>query len=254
MTDPASGEAAGGTADGATSSAVRWAVVIPVKPAAVGKSRLADGLPDGVDRVALARAIALDTIAAAAQASRVDEVVVVTADDEVDAAASALDRVRVVRETEPRGLDAAVAAGVAAAGATGVAGGGATGVAGGVAPGRWRAALLGDLPALAPGDLAAALARGAAVERGVVADYEGTGSTLITAGPGVPWVSAFGVDSFARHRAQGFVALDVSADSTLRRDVDTAAHLSAAALLGVGSRTAAVLGTSLLPGPTESLA
>ena len=40
-----------------------WAVIIPVKPTAVGKSRLE--LPT-VDRVTLARAIALDTIAAAA--------------------------------------------------------------------------------------------------------------------------------------------------------------------------------------------
>ncbi len=226
----------------ASSGAVRWAVVIPVKPAAVGKSRLADGLPGGVDRAALARAIALDTIAAAAQAAGVDEVVVVTADDEVDAAASALARVRVVRETEPRGLDAAVAAGVATV----------------EAPGRGRAAMLGDLPALAPEDLADALERGASVERGVVADSEGTGSTLVTAVPGVPWLSAFGVDSFARHRARGFVALDVPADSTLRRDVDTAAHLAAAAVLGVGSRTAAALGVvpAVIPpsGASESLA
>lgn len=45
-----------------------WAVVIPVKPGAVGKSRLR--LAD-VDRVTLARAIALDTIAAAASCSEV---------------------------------------------------------------------------------------------------------------------------------------------------------------------------------------
>ncbi len=48
-----------------------------------------------------------------------------------------------------------------------------------------RAALLGDLPALRPEDLAAALGPRRPVERAVVADAEGTGSTLVTAGPGV---------------------------------------------------------------------
>jgi 2-phospho-L-lactate guanylyltransferase len=54
-----------------------WAVIIPVKPTAIGKSRL--DLPT-IDRVTVARAIALDTIAAAAACTAVAQVYVVTDD------------------------------------------------------------------------------------------------------------------------------------------------------------------------------
>jgi 2-phospho-L-lactate guanylyltransferase len=104
-----------------------------------------------------------------------------------------------------------------------------------------RAALLGDLPALRPADLAAALVAAASVNRGVVADAEGTGSTLVTAGAGVDWASSFGDGSFARHVALGCVPLDVADGSTLRRDVDTARQLEAAVLLGLGPRTTRLL-------------
>jgi len=190
-----------------------WTVVIPVKPAAQGKSRLTGA----GDRVALARAIALDTIEAACA---VCAVIVVTADSEVAAAARLLGAI-VVEETAPAGLNAAIAAGVDAAG-----------------PGH-RAAMLGDLPALRPADLADALRRAAAFERTVVADAEGTGSTLVTARADVPWAAAFGDGSFARHLALGAVALDAA--PSLRRDVDTPDQLGAAALLGLGPRTAALV-------------
>ncbi|WEG08335.1 2-phospho-L-lactate guanylyltransferase [Microbacterium horticulturae] len=189
-----------------------WAVVIPVKPSAHGKSRLT-----GVDdRAALARAIALDTIEAA---SRACAVVVVTADAEVAAAARALGA-RVVDETAPTGLNAAIAAGVDAAG-----------------PGH-RAAMLGDLPALRPVDLADALRRASALDRAVVPDAEGTGSTLITARAGVAWAAAFGADSLRRHVELGCTVLD--AGPSLRRDVDTPDQLAAAARLGLGVRSTAL--------------
>lgn len=205
-----------------TTGPLAWVVVVPVKPSAIGKSRLAG---TGVDRAALARAIALDTIAAAASTTGVAEVVVVTDDAAVTAEASVLPRVRVVPEGAARGLDAAIAAGAELAGA-----------------GAARAALLGDLPSLRPADLADALQAAASVDRAVVADAEGTGSTLVTAGPGVAWQSAFGEDSFARHRALGCVVPEIPDASTLRRDVDTAAQLKAAQALGLGPRTAALLG------------
>ncbi|WP_313405104.1 NTP transferase domain-containing protein, partial [Aeromicrobium sp.] len=105
-----------------------WTVVIPVKPAEVGKSRL--DMP-GTDRSLLARAIALDTIEAAAEVARV---IVVTADPLIEVAG-----VQVVVEPAPRGIAAAVTDGLAAA------------------PHGRRAVLLGDLPALRPADLAEAL-------------------------------------------------------------------------------------------------
>lgn len=201
-----------------------WVVIVPVKSSDVGKSRLSDAAPD---RAALARALALDTIAAAAAATAVERVIVVTEDSDIAAAVRRMRTVDVVREGDTRGLDAAIATGAAAAGSD--------------VP---RAALLGDLPALRPFDLDTALEAAEAVERGVVADAEGEGSTLVTARAGATWLSAFGEDSFSRHKLLGCTPLDVPADSTLRRDVDTAEQLAAASALGLGERTAAVLASS----------
>lgn len=216
-----------------TRDAGGWAVVVPVKPAERGKSRLE--VP-GVDRVALARAIALDTIAAAAACELVDRVHVVTDDAELPLHAAGIAGLRWIPESETRarlaadghgvapGLDGAVALGAHAAGER-----------------MPRAALLGDLPALRPADLAEALRAAASVERGVVPDADGTGSTLVTARSGLAWGSAFGDGSYAQHVALGCVPLPVADASTLRRDVDTAAQLGAAASLGLGPRTAALL-------------
>jgi len=201
-----------------------WVVIVPVKSSDVGKSRLSDAAPD---RAALARALALDTIAAAAAATAVERVIVVTEDSDIAAAVRRMRTVDVVREGDTRGLDAAIATGAAAAGSD--------------VP---RAALLGDLPALRPFDLDTALEAAETVERGVVADAEGEGSTLVTARAGATWLSAFGEDSFSRHKLLGCTPLDVPADSTLRRDVDTAEQLAAASALGLGKRTAAVLASS----------
>ena len=181
----------------------------------------------GVDRADLARAIALDTLAAATQCELVLQVVVVTDDATLARHSADIPALRFVPEGDAGGLDAAVAAGVAAVDSSGR---------------MPRAALLGDLPALRPDDLAAALRAAASVDRGVVADAEATGSTLVTARAGVAWSSSFGEGSFARHTASGCTALEIPDASTLRRDVDTAAQLDAAAALGVGPRTAAILG------------
>ncbi|WZH38501.1 MAG: 2-phospho-L-lactate guanylyltransferase [Microbacterium enclense] len=198
-----------------------WFVVVPVKPAALGKTRLTVATSD---REALARAIALDTIAAVASTARVTRVLVVTDDAEVRTQVAQWPAVDVIAEGDVRGLDAAIALGADAAGV-----------------GAARAALLGDVPALRPHDLEAALTLAGDVERGLVSDAEGTGSTLVTARPGAVWVSAFGADSAARHRLLGCTDLAVPRESTLRRDVDTAAQLAEAVALGVGPRTAAVL-------------
>jgi 2-phospho-L-lactate/phosphoenolpyruvate guanylyltransferase len=204
-----------------TPGAPEWVVVVPVKLTALGKSRLGDVV---ADRAALALAIALDTIEAAAAASLVAEVIVVTDDREVMTGIKRMRRVRAVPEGTEPGLNAAIATGARAAGDD-----------------TARAALLGDLPALHPGDLDAALAAAATVERGLVTDAEGTGSTLVTARAGAVWTSAFGENSAERHRLLGCTVLVVPADSTLRRDVDTTEQLAAASALGLGPRTAAAL-------------
>lgn len=198
-------------------------MVVPVKPSARAKSRLD---VEGVGRADLARAIALDTLTAASVCELVAQVVVVTDDATLAREAAMIPALRFVPEGEAGGLDAAVAVGVAA-----------------IDPdGRMpRAALLGDLPALRPDDLAEALRAAASVDRAVVPDAEGTGSTLVTARAGVAWETSFGDGSFARHVALGCEALPIADASTLRRDVDTAAQLTAAAALGLGPRTAALL-------------
>lgn len=206
-----------------SAAAPRWLVVVPVKPSHRGKSRLG---ASGPQRAELARAIALDTLAAAAACPRVAQVVVVSDDPTLARESAMIPALRFVPEGEPEGLDAAVAAGIAA-----------------IDPAARmpRAALLGDLPALRPDDLAEALDLAVAVDRGVVPDAEGTGTTLLTAAAGVPWASAFGEGSLARHAALGHRVLEVADASPLRRDVDTLEQLTAAAAIGVGPRTAALL-------------
>lgn len=178
---------------------LRWTVIIPVKPPAIGKSRLGLGAE-------LARAIALDTVAAVVACEAVERVIVVTAD-----AAFRPPGAEVLPERTPSGIDAAVAAGAALAGIQ--------------AP---RAALLGDLPSLIPQELAAALAAATRHPRAFVPDHEGTGTTIATSSPGVELLTAFGPDSAAKHRALGLVELSLPADSSVRFDVDTPEQLDIA--------------------------
>ncbi|HET6672959.1 MAG TPA: hypothetical protein VFG92_06245, partial [Agromyces sp.] len=74
---------------GAPQPAVRWTVVIPVKAPAGGKTRLAPALDDDV-RVELARAFALDTIAAVQASASVERVIVVGDDPSLAAGAEFL--------------------------------------------------------------------------------------------------------------------------------------------------------------------
>lgn len=185
---------------------MQWTVVVPVKPAAVAKSRLGLG-PQ------LARAIALDTVAAAVACPLVSRVIVVTADP-----AFRPPDAEVVAETAPAGIDAAVRAGAS------------------LAAGGPLAALLGDLPALRPVDLAEALTLAAAHPRAFVADREGVGTTLVTALE-APLITAFGDGSARRHRELGLAPLTPRPASTIEVDVDTVEQLAVATALGLGPAT-----------------
>jgi 2-phospho-L-lactate guanylyltransferase len=156
-----------------------WTVVIPVKPAADGKSRLR--LPPA-HRHAIVRAIALDTIEAAAACDRVARVRVVTADEPLLAAVASHDGVDVVRDSAS-GLGAAIELGLAVTG---------TDLA--------RAVLLGDLPALKPRELSDALSLAARHDLAFVPDADGAGTVLATARAGVPFRPLFGVNSAAAPR------------------------------------------------------
>jgi 2-phospho-L-lactate guanylyltransferase len=198
--------------------AVRWTVVIPVKAPATGKTRLSPALADDA-RALLARAFALDTIAAARAADSVERVIVVGDDPSLADGAEFL--------AEPggaeRGLPPAIRHGIAQARSV-------TPVA--------VAVLLGDLPALTPAELDDALEDAARHPLAFVRDADGTGTTLATAAPGIDLEPHFGPDSAARHAAAGFVELEASAAPGLVRDVDTVDGLSAVLHHGVGDHTA----------------
>ncbi|MBC8994510.1 2-phospho-L-lactate guanylyltransferase [Micromonospora chalcea] len=200
-------------------SEAHWTVVMPVKRLGAAKSRLRGALP-GVPHEELALALAADTLRAARACPAVAGVLVVTDDARVRAAADAAGA-RVAADPGA-GLNAAFRHGAAVAG-----------------PRAAVAGLTADLPALRPAELAAAL-RATQGVRGYVADAPGGGTVLLAAPAGVPLAPRFGPGSAAAHAASG--ALPLAGDwPSLRRDVDTPADLAAAAGLGLGPRTAALL-------------
>lgn len=195
--------------------AARWAAVVPLKRFDAAKSRL------GGAREALARAFALDTLAAVTATPEVDLVVVVTDDPGFEPLGP---DVRVVSQRRP-GLNGAILDGIDRVKAetrdTGI------------------AVLLGDLPALTAFILSSVLRAAASHALAFVPDADGTGTTIVTALEGHPPCTSFGADSASSHEASGHARLDAPARA--RCDVDTDADLRAAVALGVGRHTAAAL-------------
>jgi 2-phospho-L-lactate guanylyltransferase len=196
-----------------------WTAVLPVKRLSAGKSRLRGALPRTAHRD-LALAVALDTVAAVAACPLVHRLVVVTDDPLVRAATTTLGAAA-LPDPPTHTLNTAFTA------AAELASGGAV------------VALTADLPALRPEELAAALRAAEAYPRSFVPDAEGTGTTMLAA-RGVPLDPHFGLESAAAHAASGAARLAGDWPS-LRRDVDTPANLSEAALLGLGPRTGHLL-------------
>ncbi|MFG2575977.1 2-phospho-L-lactate guanylyltransferase [Streptomyces sp. NPDC048481] len=211
---------------------MQWSLVIPLKPLALAKSRLADTAADGL-RPGLALAFAEDTVAAALASPGVRDVAVVT-DDALAARSLAALGARIVPDEPRAGLNAALAHGAAAVRA--------------FRPDSALAALNADLPALRPPELARVLEAAAEFPRAFLADAAAIGTTLLTAAPTSALRPAFGVDSRARHRARGAEELRLDAVDSVRQDVDTGEDLRAALALGVGPRTAAATARLLIPG------
>jgi 2-phospho-L-lactate/phosphoenolpyruvate guanylyltransferase len=203
-------------------AALAWSLVIPVKVLAQAKSRLT-GLPGG-RRSELALAMAADTVAAAVRAEPVAAVLVITDDPDVSAVVSGLGAT-VLADSPAAGLNEALSLGAAYAAARW--------------PERGRAGLAGDLPALQPEDLAAALATAGGLGVAFVPDADGTGTTLYAAVPGAMFRPQFGHESRRRHLASG--AAEITGARGLRRDVDTLDDLGQAAEIGLGPRTSALL-------------
>jgi 2-phospho-L-lactate guanylyltransferase len=191
---------------------MRWTVVLPVKTLPAAKTRLLSASASPAAHRRLVEAVQADTLAAARAAAGVARVLIVT------------DRAGLPDafvQTRP-GLNPALAEAAEHAAQEW--------------PTDGVAALVGDLPALRPDELATALAAAAAHPRSFVPDAAGTGTTLLAARPGIVLQPAFGPGSAARH---GVVAVPLEAGPGLRQDVDTAADLRAAAAVGLGPSTAA---------------
>lgn len=194
-----------------------FALVVPVKPPTVGKSRLTGIEAD--QRRALAQAFALDTVAVCVDLGAAG--VLVTTDDAVFAGRCAALGCATVPDGDTNDLNTAL------------------GQAAAEARRRWPdaapVALCADLPALNAADLAGALAGVAPGTKAFVADATGTGTTLYTSSYD-RFDPRFGAGSRAAHLRAGAREIE-GALTTLRHDVDNLDDLRAAILLGVGPET-----------------
>ena len=194
-----------------------FALVVPVKPLVVGKSRLT-GIDDE-QRRALAQAFALDTLAVCLDVGAAG-VLVLTDDATFSARCSALG-CATVPDGDSNDLNAALAQAAAEARR------------------RWPdvapVALCADLPALSADDLREALGLVPAGTPAFVSDAERTGTTLYTASYD-RFKPRFGVGSRQAHLSTGATEIGGGLP-TLRRDVDDLDDLRAAIALGVGSET-----------------
>ncbi|MBA0051776.1 2-phospho-L-lactate guanylyltransferase [Streptomyces sp. AJS327] len=207
-----------------------WTLVVPLKPLARAKSRLAD-TAGAAALPGFALAFARDTVGAALACEAVRDVVVVT-DDPLATRALTETGARVIPDTPGAGLNPALAHGASAARAH--------------RPLVPVAALNADLPALRPRELARVLGAASRHPRSFLADAAGLGTTLLSAMPGSELNPGFGGPSRARHLASGAVELRLPDVPSVRQDVDTGGDLRAARALGVGPFTARYVG---LPAP-----
>lgn len=205
-----------------------WWIIVPVRGGVLAKSRLTEVFPRGEDRAVLADALAADVVEAARATSAVLGVTVVTAHPEHVRPLAALGA-EVIAEPPGAGLDGAVThAGRLVRAAQ---------------PEAGIAVLMGDIPGATAAALTEALRAAERVDRGALADRDGTGTVLLTAGPGLEPRPAYGPGSYARHLAAGHLPLPLDHGSPLRDDLDTLEDLRAATRRGLGPRTAAALRT-----------
>jgi 2-phospho-L-lactate guanylyltransferase len=202
-----------------------WAV-LPVKPLRGALRRLTPAL-DAPVRRELQVAMLTDVLAAAAGASQLAGVMVVTSDPAAQGMAEAIAGARVVPDHDPpRGMNAAVVRGleaVAAAGADGA------------------LVLTADLPLARPEDLDAVVLAGPPGPSATIApSWGGTGTNAMLLRPPGALTPRLGVDSLARHLAQAarrgvpVTRVDVPA---LALDIDTPRDLAELMARGGGGAT-----------------
>jgi 2-phospho-L-lactate/phosphoenolpyruvate guanylyltransferase len=200
----------------------RYAVLVPVKPPAVAKSRLAP-LGDDVRRD-LASAFAMDTVAALLSCGTVARVLVVTDDHVLARAMSDLGA-----DVVPDGTSDLNGSLVQAAAEMHRRD-----------PDLRLAVVCADLPALRPAEVTSALTAATATGMSFVADADRAGTTVVMASGIEEFRPAFGEGSRRRHLDGGAHEVDVVDVPSVRRDVDDPHDLADAMALGVGPRTSLV--------------
>lgn len=208
-----------------TSGRLTDAIVIPVKPLRIAKSRLAPRVTSH-ERQRLALSMARRVMGAAASTGV--DLYVVTVDDEISRAAAEVSA-HVVKDPDdaieygpgsPPALNAAVAAGALAA-----MGGGAEGVL--IVP--------ADLPHLTSGDLVAAMNRPGREGMVIAPSIDGDGTNALSLPLPLPITLSFGRSSFQLHIHQAIergIAVRVLRRKGLCHDVDTPSAIEP--MLGTG--------------------
>ncbi len=202
-----------------------WAVV-PVKPLRGALRRLTPAL-DAPVRRALQVAMLADVLAAAAGARTLAGVLVVTSDPEARAMAQRIAGARVTPDHDPpRGMNAAVARGLAAVAAAGADG---------------ALVLTADQPLARPQDIDAVVAAAPpAVSATLVPSRDGTGTNAMLLRPPSALTPRLGVDSLARHLQQAArrgVAVARVELPRLALDIDTPRDLEELVARGGGGAT-----------------
>lgn len=217
--------------------AQRWSAIVPVKSPGNGKSRVIATANGRFAAGPIALAFALDTIEAIAACPLVEDVIVISDDERLRAdvakvsASLMLESFEVRSRTGHDRLNAAISQ--------------ADLIIRRDLPDRATFAITSDLPALRTSELAAVLNEAArSLEThnagAYLADAAGTGTSMVTAGPGINLSPMFGADSAASHLKYGLHPLTTSAP-TVRCDIDTYEDLIAALQRGVGPRTARIV-------------
>jgi 2-phospho-L-lactate/phosphoenolpyruvate guanylyltransferase len=201
----------------------RYAVLVPVKPPAVAKSRLGD-LGDRARRE-LAAAFAADTVEAVLECPLVSRVLAVT-DDHVLARGLAELGADVIPDGTTVDLNSTLVQAAAEMHRRD--------------PTLRLAAVCADLPSLRAEELTAALTASDPSRMSFVADLDGTGTTTVLAPTMACFRPLFGHGSRGQHLRAGAFEIDAGDVPGLRRDVDDRDSLLEALALGVGPRTSLV--------------
>lgn len=208
---------ASGSIDG-----VQWRVLVPIKHGVPAKTRLRAATREQAHHAELVRAIQLDTLDAvlALRTHPLLGGLFVVAGPAAEHPVTLPAEIEILPDAGG-GLNPALAAAAAELGRR--------------FPADGVLAMVGDLPSLRSADLLAVLHQAPSAGRSFVRDLDGSGTTLLAAGPGSALAPLFGPDSAHRHLSSGARELD-AADS-LRCDVDSVADLHRCLELGVGMLT-----------------